>query len=153
LDSKVYTIVGVLPPSFEFGLVGPHIDVWAPQIDHISLFTPENARSGVCYRNAVGRLGPGMTKQQAQAQMDVLQQRYIEEFSRMPDADSRNVVRLIPLKAQLVGKIRPTLFLLFSAVAMLLLITCVNVSGLLLARSAARRREIAIRTALGASRK
>lgn len=152
LDSKIYTVVGVLPRSFEFGFLGNRIDVWAPQVDHIGLVTPEQARGGVCFLNAVGRIVPGVSSQQAQAGMDVLSRQFMRQFPKLPDANPKNIVELAPLQERLVGSFRPTLLVLSGAVALVLLISCANVAGLLLARGLGRKKEFAIRTALGASR-
>jgi predicted permease len=154
LDNDMYTIVGVMPPGFRHP--GPTLDtdveVWIATGFNGRPFPVPAVRSQRMIPAAIGRLKPGMTVAQAQARLDT----YISHLSRdypteYPTAAAW-AVRLVPVKDDLVGPQRTELFILFGAVGFVLLIACVNIANLLLARSSGRRREIAIRLAMGASR-
>lgn len=144
LDDKSYTIVGVLPASF--GLY-PTTDVYVPigQWNNPAL---EN-RQAALGLHGIGRLRPGVTRAQAQADLDGVMQRLAAAY---PDANRGNGAAIVPLKELMVGDVGLTLWLLLGAVGFVLLIACVNVSNLLLARSTGRTREFAIRAAVGAGR-
>jgi putative ABC transport system permease protein len=144
LDSRPYTIVGVLPEGFE--LLQP-ADVFLP-------FTPwaktlpddRNWHPGIY---AVARLKPGVTREQARTEMVGITKRLENQYPEYNTGISADVVGL---QDRLVQNVRPALLLLLGAVSFVLLIACVNVANLLLARAASRGREIAIRTSMGASR-
>ena len=152
LDSRSYTIVGVLPPGFHFGLLGTNVQVWAPRFDELNLMTAQQVQIGACYLDAVARLAPGISIAQAQAEMNVLDNAYLRERPTLADADPKRPVEVVPLKARLVSGFRSIFFILSTAVAFVLLIACANVASLLLTRGLKRRREFAIRIAMGARR-
>ena len=144
LDDKSYTIVGVIPSSFKFF---PNADVYAPigQWNNPSL----QLRSAGLGIQGIGRLKSGVTIEQAQADIDRVSRDLAAAY---PDTNKGVGAKIAPLKERLVGGIRPTLLILLGAVGFVLLIACVNVSNLMLARSTGRTREFAIRAALGAGR-
>jgi predicted permease len=148
LDGRGYTIIGVIPSSFHFALgnFGAQRDIYAPvgQWNNNLL----NTRTAGLGFHGVGRLKPGVTLKQAEADMAQVSSNLAAAY---PDADKGISAKLIPLEQWTVGDVRPFLLVLLAGVGFVLLIACVNVANLLLARSAARTREFAIRAAMGAS--
>ncbi len=142
LDDKSYTIVGVLPASFN---LYRGIDVYVP-IGQWNTPALQN-RSAALGLHGISRLKPGVTLAQAQSDMDRVMRNLAAAY---PDANRGNGAALVPLKERLVGDVGLVLWMLLGAVGFVLLIACVNVSNLLLARSTGRTREFAVRAALGA---
>jgi predicted permease len=142
LGRTPYTIVGVMPPAFRYP---DKVEIWTP------LALPPSAAANWKdrYLRVLARLAPGVTLEQAQAQMNMLAQRLAKGH---PDTNTGEGVLLRPLRQTIAGDIRLPLLILLGAVGFVLLIACANVANLLMARSAAREREVAIRAALGAGR-
>jgi putative ABC transport system permease protein len=143
LDNQMYTIVGVMPPRFKFGWA----DVWVP----IGLFANESPNTDriASYNLVVGRLKPGVRIEQARAEMNAISARLAKQY---PKSSIDIGVRITPLSEKVTRGIRPSLLALMGAVVFVLLIACANVANLLIARGAAREKELAIRAALGAGR-
>jgi putative ABC transport system permease protein len=145
LDNVTYTIVGVLPPDFYFP-VAKHWDIVVP----LRINPQEQGDRQAHTYGALARLRNHVSLAQAQAEMDTIARGLAERY---PTSNAGSGVRLIPLKEEAVGNVRAILTAISGAVGLLLLIMCSNVAMLLLVRSAGRKNEIAIRTAIGASRK
>ena len=145
LEAKSYIIVGVMPQRVEYP--SPLIDAWiATQADE-DLMRDRGASAR--FYEAVGRLRSGVTLERAQSDLDAIQRALGDTY---PKTDAGWTVTVAPLKEELVGKVRPTLWLLFGSVTLLLVIACANVGCLLLAQLSTRGVELATRGALGASR-
>ena len=143
LDDKAFDVIGVLPRDFDFPAAS---QLWVP----LNFDGPPGMKQRKAhFLRPIAKLKAGVTLAQAQADTDAIAQRLAATY---PDTNTGWNLRLVPLREQIVGNVKPTLFILFGAVGFVLLIACANVANLLMAHAASRQKEIAVRSALGAGR-
>lgn len=147
IDGGSTTVVGVMGPDFHFPSSS---DLWVPRVFESTLLTRLQIENGGGFLFATGRLAPGVGARQATAELQTFDHQYDQNHPGFTDAGS--ISQIEPLRDQLVGNVRATLWILLGAVALVLLIAAANVANLLLARVLGRQKEIAIRAALGAGK-
>jgi predicted permease len=152
IDGMNWQVIGVMPATFQ--LPSSQVQFWAPITANrywgeVIPFDPNYSRYAYARWDAIARLKPGATLEQAQAEMSAINAR-LEQTA--PDPNRARGISVVPLRVNLSGNTRLAFYVLLGAVSFVLLIACTNVANLVLARGAARQREVAIRTALGAGR-
>ena len=153
-DGDAYTIVGVTPRGFRHPgrTLSSDVDMWAATSFYGDPFPANPPRSNTYIPGAIARLKPGLTVAEAQQRLDAFVAELRAQYPRDYRPETRFSIQLEPLKDALTGNVRTLLLMLLGAVGMMLLIGCVNIANLLLARAAGRQREVVLRQALGASR-
>lgn len=153
LDGVAYQVVGVMPKGFEFPIQQVRAEIWTT----VAVFRqgsaggrPMTEQRGNDFLRSLARMKPGVRLEQAQANLTLIAASLAKQY---PDSNAYTGVQVVPFLTELVGEVRPALLMLLATAGCVLLVACVNVANLLLARSVSRQKEISIRSALGAQRR
>jgi putative ABC transport system permease protein len=147
LSNENHTIIGVMPPEFQYP--SREIKLWATLGSSLAKAPRQAENRQLRIFRVIAHLKPGVSAERAQAEMDLISQRLQQQY---PDTNTNARIILTPIYQSIVGNVGPALWVLLATVGFVLLIACANVANLMLARTAARARELAIRSALGAGR-